>query len=125
MPTFYGDLDDMLSLPVGEIARKLMLVDASMDVEALLLRHIRLDMTLRRRFAVTRQGFVGLVPFYSSVGDKVFSLSGGPVLYITRELTRTSRKEYTCVGESYFHGLMDGEWRDKDLFGHPSQVVLV
>ncbi|KAM7196581.1 Heterokaryon incompatibility protein (HET) domain containing protein [Rhypophila sp. PSN 637] len=119
------DLHHLLSLPVGEIARKLMLVDASMDVDALPLRHMRLDMTLRRRFAVTRHGFVGLVPFYSSVGDKVFCLSGGPVLYVARELIKTSRKEYTYVGESYFHGLMDGEWREKDLFGHPSQVVLV
>lgn len=119
------NLDDLVNLPVGDVLVKLMCTDPSMDIEAGILREMRREMTKWRRFAITRRGFIGLVPFHSRVADKGFAFSGGSVLYVARELAGLSQTRYTYVGESYSHGLMDGEWRENDAFGGPARVVLV
>lgn len=61
--------------------------------------------TFGRRFATTRGGYMGLVRKDVAVGDEVFVLLGGEVLYVLRP----ERDHYLFVGECYLHGLMDGE----------------
>jgi hypothetical protein len=55
----------------------------------------------------TRQGFMGMVPNRAQVGDIVFAILGGKVLYTLR-LESELECEYTYIGETYIHGLMDG-----------------
>ena len=71
------------------------------------------EMTTKRCFAVTQAGYIGLVPSYAEVGDEIWVLVGGQVLYVLRD---TGRKDMQCgkrihefLGEVYMHGLMDGE----------------
>jgi len=41
----------------------------------------------------------------------MFVLIGGQMLYALRRVDNSSdgRKTFQCLGEAYFHGLMDGE----------------
>ena len=99
-----------------------------MDLKETWARQHREDITLGRRFAITRCGFIGLVPSHALVGDKVFAFEKGPVLYVARKSMISwvsEAKQYIYVGESYFHGLMDGGWRERDSFAGPSEVILV
>ena len=41
------------------------------------------------------------------IGDLVCILQGGPVPFLLR---RTGRGEYVLVGDTYVHGIMDGEF---------------
>ncbi|KAI1818309.1 putative heterokaryon incompatibility protein [Poronia punctata] len=61
--------------------------------------------TRERMFAVTERGYMGIVPPYSKVGDKVCIISGGQVPFLLRRVG----DKWNLVGESYFHGMMDGE----------------
>ena len=86
--------------------------------------------TIGRRLCLTDNGYIGLVPASTEVGDKVAVLYGGAVLYILRHAVEqdsseiesgfancstnickchaTVAKNYVFVGEAYIHGLMDG-----------------
>jgi hypothetical protein len=69
--------------------------------------HIR-----ERRFAITERGYMGMVPPYSKTGDEVFIIPGAQVPFVLRHRRRTdtsSGEKWELVGESYFHGMMDGE----------------
>jgi hypothetical protein len=74
------------------------------------------SLTMKRTFAVTQAGYIGLVPSYAEVGDEIWVLVGGQVLYVLRETDRTKiqskTKIYEFLGEAYMHGLMDGEAED-------------
>ena len=61
--------------------------------------------TFGRRLATTNDGYIGLVRKDVKVGDMVFVLRGGEVLYVLRPRETC----YSFVGECYIHGLMDGE----------------
>jgi hypothetical protein len=69
--------------------------------------------TGRRCFATTKRGYMGLVPSYAEIGDEIWVLLGGQVLYVLREAGKKyvlfGEKEYEFIGECYIHGLMDGE----------------
>ncbi|KAE8445950.1 hypothetical protein EG329_012729 [Mollisiaceae sp. DMI_Dod_QoI] len=92
--------------------------------------------TRGRRFFTTRKGYFGFGPRKCQVGDLVVVLAGGQVPYIIRpvpqlkQLRKTfrsltqsgnfstgiktagqlsSKKCYTILGDSYVHGIMDGE----------------
>lgn len=62
--------------------------------------------TAYRRFAYTASGLMGLVPEETELGDSVFALRGGQVLYVLRYV---QNNQYRLIGEAYFHGMMDGE----------------
>ncbi|MCJ1458322.1 hypothetical protein MMC28_008693 [Mycoblastus sanguinarius] len=62
-----------------------------------------------RRFCVTRDGYMGLVPARASKGDDVCVFLGGTVPFLTR---KTDGGNGSLVGECYIHGLMDGEALD-------------
>jgi hypothetical protein len=72
--------------------------------------------TRERRFAITRRGYMGMVPPYSEVGDVVFIIPGTQVPFLLRRqggmddaANASCGDKWQLVGESYFHGMMDGE----------------
>ena len=75
-----------------------------------------------RNFFITDRGLMGIGPATTKIGDRVAILSGGRLPFILREigeqsvsktgtsLSNTSEAlKYHFLGESYIHGLMDGE----------------
>lgn len=66
-----------------------------------------------RKFCWTEKGYMGIVPAATQESDEICVLYGGLVLYVLRKLPSG---QYYFVGESYVHGLMDGEvFRDGGL----------
>jgi hypothetical protein len=70
---------------------------------------------LNRKFIVTSKGHVGIGPVETQPGDLISVIFGGGVPYILR----TQESSFLFVGESYIHGLMDGEavqsWQQGEL----------
>ncbi|EPE36533.1 hypothetical protein GLAREA_08696 [Glarea lozoyensis ATCC 20868] len=62
---------------------------------------------LKRAFFVTEKGYMGLGPASIQKGDFVYVLAGGQVPFILRK--HTNAETYFLMGESYVHGIMDGE----------------
>jgi hypothetical protein len=66
-----------------------------------------------RKFVVTTKGYVGFCPNQSEKGDVIAIFAGGSVPFVLRPDRPTGRCEpgrgYTLVGDSYIHGIMDGE----------------
>ena len=58
-----------------------------------------------RSLATTAAKLIGLVPRLAQVDDEIFVLAGGQVLYVLRPIGKC----FQYIGESYIHGLMDGE----------------
>jgi hypothetical protein len=74
---------------------------------------------LQRKLCRTEQGFLGMVPASSMVGDKICVLCGSQVLHVVRLRTRSfDVAAYAYVGEGYVHGLMDGEVVESVRRGH-------
>ena len=61
----------------------------------------------RRRLGRTSNGFIGLVPAESEIGDEVWLLRGGNVFHILRRTTDDQEKR-VLVGEALVHGLLHG-----------------
>ena len=74
--------------------------------------HIFNEMVIKacngRQFFRTQKGYMGLGPKDIKNGDIVSVLLGGQVPFILRKLDDT----YTLIGESYVHGIMNGEALD-------------
>ena len=69
---------------------------------------------LDKRFCVTRQGFIGLVPEHAMSGDMICIFKRARVPFLLRQnaevgIRGTSTQTYFLVGECYIHGMMDGE----------------
>jgi hypothetical protein len=69
-----------------------------------------------RRFAVTRKGYLAMVPLLAEPGDRVCLVFGGEVPFILRKIPLQHSRErfgerqcYALVGESFVHGIMDEE----------------
>ena len=64
-----------------------------------------------RRFARTRNGYMGIVPAATGLGDTVSVVACGAVPHVLRHI---ESDRYSLVGECYVHGIMDGEvvWED-------------
>ncbi|KAM5430272.1 hypothetical protein McanMca71_007249 [Microsporum canis] len=63
----------------------------------------------RRRLFVTRDRFLGLGPAGMAEGDEVWVLPGAGAAFVLR---KTVGLQYKFIGESYVHGVMDGEAAD-------------
>lgn len=64
-----------------------------------------------RRLFVTEKGYIGLGPRSLEVGDSVVLFSGGRFPFVVRRYG----EEFMVVGETYTHGIMEGEvllWQD-------------
>ncbi|KAL2042056.1 hypothetical protein N7G274_005244 [Stereocaulon virgatum] len=63
-----------------------------------------------RRFVATTKGYIGTGPAELAVGDHFYILAGGPCPYVLRPVEDAARPcTFQLVGDSYVHGLMDGE----------------
>lgn len=60
-----------------------------------------------RYICLTRGGYLALAPASVMVGDAIFAFFGGQVLYVVRNKDWNAR-QFTYIGETYVHGLMDG-----------------
>ncbi|KAJ3572200.1 hypothetical protein NPX13_g5130 [Xylaria arbuscula] len=74
------------------------------DPQALRLTTCRFGSVVGRRFFKTKRGLFGLAPASARNGDHVVVLFGGKVPFILRDFGL-----HHLVGESYVHGIMDGE----------------
>ncbi|KAL8992030.1 MAG: hypothetical protein Q9169_007430 [Polycauliona sp. 2 TL-2023] len=59
-----------------------------------------------RRFCWTKQGRMGLVPPFAQAGDLLFVLWGGQMIHVLRPKDNGT---FFYVGDSYIHGIMDGD----------------
>jgi hypothetical protein len=81
----------------------------------------------QRSFAVTKSGYIGMVPRRCRNGDIVCVLYGGKVPFILRKCEEPFGRSdqgdrYQLVGEAYVHGLMDGQGLEK---GEETKFTLV
>jgi len=68
------------------------------------------SVTACRRLATTESGYLGVVPSDAEIGDEIWVLQKGHVLYVLR---RSEKQDgHVFVGECYVHGFMDGEVMD-------------
>ncbi|KAL8915907.1 MAG: hypothetical protein Q9208_008803 [Pyrenodesmia sp. 3 TL-2023] len=74
-----------------------------------------------KRLFTTSKGFLGSAPESTREGDQIYLLSGGRVPFVLRP---RSDGTYRLVGESYVHGIMQGEAFDREQLV-ASQVTLV
>ena len=70
------------------------------------------EISVGRRFCVTKDGYMGLVPPGTEEGDLVCIIAGAPTPYLLRRFKHSSSKTfpmelYQLVGECYIHGRMD------------------
>jgi hypothetical protein len=70
-----------------------------------------------RRFFITTDGHMGVGPREMLLGDTIAILLGGSVPFCLRAVPDAPEDHYTLVGDTYVHGLMDGEgvmenWED-------------
>ncbi|KAI0547030.1 HET-domain-containing protein [Xylaria curta] len=75
--------------------------------------HVAIAMT-QRRFFISHKGYIGLAPLGVEVGDHICVFAGGRVPFIVRAVQQNndptmSRLVCRLLGDSYVHGLMDGE----------------
>lgn len=62
-----------------------------------------------RRLFRTRKGLLGLGPHAVQQGDQVWVVPGGRTPYVFRPLSDLGPSQRAFIGESYIHGIMDGE----------------
>jgi hypothetical protein len=64
-----------------------------------------------RRYCVTSNGDVGLVPRFTRVGDIICIFAGLYVPFVIRPIAsiQGQSQTYALVGESYIHGMMKSE----------------
>ncbi len=62
-----------------------------------------------RRFCITKQGYMGLVPPLCKPGDLVYIILGAETPYIVCRRRSADQSTYELLGECYVHGMMDGE----------------
>jgi hypothetical protein len=73
-----------------------------------------------RRFGITENGYIGLLPAETEAGDTVVVLDGARVPFVLRQTIRgleprplgevIVRDEFTVIGDCYVHGIMLGEF---------------
>lgn len=87
-----------------------------------------IQMTAGRKFVMSDTGLIGIASENVQPGDQIWVLNGGKVPLILRPRADAQREEnhdneYLLVGDSYVHGIMNGEFVDgKD---QPTTVILV
>ena len=74
-----------------------------------------------RRFCVTKEGRMGLVPKGCEIGDLVCIFTGSRVPFLLRQETETKSSSYELVGSCYIHGVMDGKETDQES----KEIILV
>ncbi|KAF2811387.1 uncharacterized protein BDZ99DRAFT_497166 [Mytilinidion resinicola] len=68
--------------------------------------------------ARTADGYVGMVPGITEIGDRVAILKGGKLPFILRE----RGSDWELIGDAYIHGIMKGEAWNESLC-HPIGII--
>jgi hypothetical protein len=79
-----------------------------------------------RKPAVTRYGYICMVPNHTEEDDCIVAFAGGMFLYVVRQegwFQETMKERYSFVGEAYVHGLMDVDVERLNL--EKSKLILV
>lgn len=92
---------DLLAKRPEELDRKSLAARGRMS-------HTYTRATRGRNICLLEDGYVGMVPELAEAEDCVFAFLGGQVLYTLRPWNSSSG-HYRYIGETYIHGLMDGE----------------
>jgi hypothetical protein len=77
-----------------------------------------------RRFFITEDGHMGLGPPEMLPGDTIAILLGGKVPFCLRAVPDAPKYNYTLVGDTYVHDLMDGEGIPLDYKNHVIKIHL-
>lgn len=120
----------------GLVHRKPPLHDALYDDDVGTINKLFCAMAVGRRFITTEKGYIGFAPEKCEKGDLIVILPGGDVPYTLRpepiaddlrEQGHGSSSCYTILGDSYVHGIMDGEAFDllEETKGELQEIVLV
>ncbi|KAK4102846.1 hypothetical protein N658DRAFT_557945 [Parathielavia hyrcaniae] len=72
----------------------------------------RIEAIERRRFFVTDKGFMALEPAETRIDDRIVVIWGAHVPFVLRK--DVDDDTHAVVGETYVHGLMNGEALDED-----------
>lgn len=74
------------------------------------------EVTTKRRFAVTAQGRYALVPSQTQKGDIIALIRGAECPYVIRRAADSDdgHERYTLVGDCYVNGIMHGEAFDEE-----------
>jgi hypothetical protein len=72
------------------------------------LRRVQAVIWMRRLF-ITEQGYIGMGPEQVQRGDSVHILLGCSVPVVLRKVMSESLNDYHIIGDSYVHGVMEGE----------------
>lgn len=85
--------------------------DPPIDLELNCMLGMITDVVTERVFITTEKGYFGWAPERCKPGDVVAILAGGDVPYVMREVVSGSDLPqcYEVLGDSYVHGIMDGE----------------
>lgn len=75
-----------------------------------------------RRLVSSDTGLIGLAPEHAQEGDQIWVLDGGRVPFIIRPRSgeEVESGEYTFIGDSYIHEIMEGQLSEQ---GRPKQTV--
>jgi heterokaryon incompatibility protein (HET) len=79
---------------------------------------LRLHMVSKRRLAILDTGYIGIVPNLALIGDHAAVLLGCSVPVLIRSVGENA----IFVGETYFHGVMDGELTQNGVVEHVTLV---
>ena len=63
---------------------------------------------------LTNQGFIGLGNMFAQPSDQVWILKAAKVPFILRPID--NHRQFNLIGETYVHGLMNGEFATSHLF---------
>jgi hypothetical protein len=58
-----------------------------------------------RRFCITSQGYVGLVPAIAEKGDEIYAIAGSKPLHVIRK----GDKAYELIGDAFVLEMVNGE----------------
>ncbi|KAI8951404.1 HET-domain-containing protein [Xylaria longipes] len=104
----FEDFDEMLRRKAGgsvgvkssaSIIRAMLANSTYMELFSLI------GMTRHRRFFITKNGYMGLGPRETEVGDNIIILQGHQAPILARA---TKGRHWKVVGDSYTHGIMEG-----------------
>jgi hypothetical protein len=65
----------------------------------------KLEYTSGRKFCVTKNGYMGMVPEVAEPGDQLVVVKGTRILFVVSPY----KDGYRLLGDAYIHGLMDGK----------------
>jgi hypothetical protein len=74
--------------------------------------YLAMEVLYNFRPFISKKGYIGIAPEFASPGDMICIIFGAIAPYVLR---RHSEKRFELVGETYVHGIMDGEAMEMGL----------